>query len=166
MTINVETGTGSATSESYASVSDSLTYHTNRGNATWATITTTQQEQALRRATDYLEQVYSQAWQGYRINSTQALSFPRYGVLTNGYVLASNAIPTLLINATCELALKAAQGELLSDLERGVIREKVGVLEIEYDKYSPQSKRYTAIDAMLRPLLANQSSITAALLRA
>lgn len=165
MTINVETGTGSATSESYASVSDSLTYHANRGNATWATITTTQQEQALRRATDYLEQVYSQAWQGLRINSTQSLSFPRHSVVINGYVTSSSAIPQLLINATCELALKAAQGELLSDLERGVVREKVGVLEVEYDRYSPEYTRYTSIENMIKPLLANQSSISVGLNR-
>lgn len=166
MSLNVENGSGSATSESYASVAYALTYHANLGNASWAALTTAQQEVALRKATNYIEQQYSQAWQGYRINSTQALSFPRVGVILNCYTLVSSTIPTLLINAICELALKSVSDDLSPDLERGVLREKVGVLEVEYDRLSPQYKRFTAIDNMLRPLLSNQSSVTAALLRA
>jgi hypothetical protein len=166
MALIIETGTGGSTSQSYATVAYALSYHEARGNNTWATITTLQQEQALIRACDYIEQVYGQTWQGFRVNSTQALSFPRSSVFIHGYLKASDEIPTILINAQCEMALKAAQGELLPDLERGVTREKVGSLEVEYDRYSPQSKRYLVIDNLLKPLMTNQSSATAALLRA
>lgn len=165
MTLIVETGSGASNSESYASVADSLTYHANRGNSSWSTLTTAQQEQALRRATDYIEQVYSQAWQGYRVNETQALSFPRTQVYLNGYLIGSTVVPQLLINATCELALKAASGELADDLERGVVREKVGVIEVEYDKYSPERKRYVAVENIIKPLLANQSIVSVWLVR-
>lgn len=50
MTIEVETGSGSATSESYASTSDVDTYQSNRGVTLWATLSTAEKEQALRRA--------------------------------------------------------------------------------------------------------------------
>lgn len=166
MALIVETGSGSSDSESYASVSDALTYHANRGNATWATIPTTQQEQALRRATDFLEQRYNLAWQGYRSSSTQALAWPRNSVMVNGYVIGSALIPQILINATCEVALKAAAGELDADLERGVLREKVGALEVEYDKNSPERKRYVAVENILKPLFANSSSLYVGLNRA
>lgn len=166
MSLIVETGAGSTTSESYASVANSLSYHDARGNATWSTITTAQQEQALRRATDYIEQVYSQQWQGTRITNTQALSFPRNAVYFNGFVISGTTIPQLLINATCELALKAASGDLSPDMERAVSSEKVGVLEVQYEQYSSQIKRFTSIDNMLRPLLQRSSNATVGIIRA
>ena len=151
MTLVVETGTGGASSESLCGVADSLTYHAARGNNTWATITTAQQEQALRRATDYMEAVYSQRWAGTRTTSTQALSWPRYNVFVNGYVTSSSAVPKPVIAACAELALRAAAGELLSDSTQQKTRTKVDVIEVEFDKYSPASTQYLAITAMLQP---------------
>lgn len=159
MSIVTETGTGSASSESFCSVADSLAYHAARGNTTWATITTTQQEQALRRATDYMEAVYSQRWAGTRTTSVQALSWPRYNVFINGYVMLSSSIPRAIINACSELALRAAGGELLSDSTQQKTRTKVDVLEVEFDKYSPQSTQYLAITAMLAPYFELASGI-------
>lgn len=166
MTLIVETGTGSATSESYCSVADATTYHANRGTSTWALLTTAQMEEALRRATDFIEQVYGQAWQGITVNSTQALSFPRSGVYVNGYALPSDSIHKSLVNATAEMALRAAAGELMSDLDQGVLSEKIDVLEVTYDKYSSRHKVYSAVASMLKPLLKNTSSISASLVRA
>jgi len=162
MSLIVETGTGAIDSESYISVADSIIYHNNRGNATWSTITTAQQEQALRRATDYIEQVYRLKWQGRRVTELQALSFPRYEVLrADGYYYYDyDIVPNEVKSACAEMALKAAQGELAPDLTQGVVREKVDVLEIEYDKYSPQFARYRAIDNLLAPLLTMGSSGT------
>lgn len=172
MSLNVETGTGSATSESYISVTDASTYHANRGNSTWALLTTAQMEEALRRATDYIEQTYRMRWLGYRVTITQALSWPRDEVqrldltLLNQYsYYENNVVPPEVKNACAELALKAASGELLPDLGQGVVREKVDVLEVEYDKYSPQSPRYTAIDRLLAPFLSG-SSVSRTVVRA
>jgi len=160
MTIIVEDGTVVAGAESYLSVADSLTYHAARGNNTWATITTTQQEQALRRATDYMLEVYRTRWAGYRFTSTQSLDWPRSYVpipdAVSGYgsfeaMVAPNIVPTEVKNACAELALKAAAGELFSDQTQGVVREQIGPIAVEYDKFSPQRTRYVAIEAMLRP---------------
>lgn len=153
MALNVETGSGASNSESYCSVSYADTYWSNRGCAPWATLTTAQKEEALRRATDYIEQVYGQSFQGYRINSTQALSFPRTGVVVYGYDLSSSTIPEILIKANAELAYKAAQGNLSPDLTQTVVREKVDVLEVEYSKGSSAIVKYRAIDNLLSPLL-------------
>jgi hypothetical protein len=165
MALIVETGTGSATGESFCSVSDALAYHAARGNATWATITTTQQEQALRRATDYMEAVYSQKWAGTRTTSVQALSWPRYNVFVNGFVTLSSSIPRAVINACSELALRAAAGELLSDSTQQKTRTKVDVLEVEFDKYSPQSKQYLAITALLAPYFESGSGVEVKVVR-
>ena len=165
MSLVVETGTGSATGESFCSVSDALAYHAARGNTTWATITTTQQEQALRRATDYMEAVYSQRWAGTRTTSVQALSWPRYNVFVNGFVTLSSSIPRAVINACSELALRAAAGELLSDSTQQKTRTKVDVLEVEFDKYSPQSTQYLAITALLAPYFESGSGVEVKVVR-
>lgn len=160
MAIIVETGAGLSTAESYISVAEVDSYHSLRGNTTWATITTAEKEQALRRASDYLIQVYYGLWLGYRKVDTQALDFPRTSVpITDGYsYYPDSAIPQLLKNAQAELAWKAAQGDLNPDLTQRVIREKIDVLEVEYDSTSPQYVRYRSIDNLLSSLLQSNNS--------
>lgn len=159
MALIVEDGTGMANAESYISVSDADTYHSNLGNATWATLTTTVKEQLLRKATNYMVQVYRLAWAGIRKNDTQSLDFPRYLVpkYDNGAMYSyydENSVPKEVQDACCEFALKANSATLAPDLERLTKREKVGVLEVEYDnnKGLPYIQ-YRAIDNLLSPLL-------------
>jgi hypothetical protein len=165
VTIIVETGAGLSNSETYISVADSLTYHAARGNNTWATITTAQHEQALRRATDYMVQVYRNRWKGVRMLSTQALDWPRAYVYLEPVITGANLefpnlvaddiVPAEVARACADLALKAAAGELYSDQSQGVVREKIGPIEVEYDRFSPRAVKYSAIDALLRPFLAS-----------
>jgi hypothetical protein len=165
MTIEVEDGTGKANAECFASVTYCDAYHDARGNTTWATLTTQEKEEALRRSTDYMEQAYGMRYKGLKKTTTQALSWPR------SYVDRENAweyfgevyypddtVPVEVKRANAELAWRAAAGELLPDLSQGVKREKVDVLEVEYDNYSPQSPRYKAIDMMLKPFLMYSST--------
>ena len=46
----------------------------------------------------------------------------------------------------------------MQDLTQGVIREKVDVIEVEYDKFSPQQTRYEQIDAMLSVFFKQQGN--------
>jgi hypothetical protein len=77
----------------------------------------------------------------------------------------SDIVPADIANACADLALKAASGDLNADLTRGVVRKKVGPLETEYDRYSPQSVRYPAITMALAPYLKGSSAM-ATLVRA
>ncbi len=154
MSLEVELGTGSATAESFISVADASTYHTARGNAAWAALASdTVREQCLRKATDYMEQVYRSRWQGWRKTEDQALCWPRYDVIVEGYLVDSDSVPEIVKRACAELALKASAADLAPDLTQGVVREQVGPIAVEYDKNSPQATRYKAIDAMLAPFL-------------
>ena len=165
MAIIVEDGSGLSNSETYISVADSLTYHAARGNAAWAALTTAQQEQALRRAADYMVQVYRLRWKGVRMLSTQALDWPRAYVYLEPVITGANLefpnlvaddiVPAEVARACADLALKAAAGELYSDQSQGVVREKIGPIEVEYDRFSPRAVKYSAIDALLRPFLAS-----------
>lgn len=160
MALITEDGTGLSNAESYCAVVDASAYHAARGNAAWAALASdTVREQYLRRATDYMEQVYRSRWLGYRNTTTQALSWPRSQVpFPDGGVYAyyaNDAVPTEVKNACAELALKAAAGELAPDIEQRVKREKVDVLEVEYAETGPQYAQYRAIDNLLAPLLSS-----------
>lgn len=160
MPLIVEDGSGRADSESYISVAAADTRHANLGNTNWTTLTTVEKEQALRRAALYMEQAYRDRWQGYRQTTTQALSWPRNSVVVDGFVtIDSDVVPAEVANACADLAFKAAAGDLNADLVRGVVRKKVGPLETEYDRNSPQSVRYRAIDMALAPFLKGSSAM-------
>lgn len=155
MSLIVEDGSIVTGAESYITVAEASTYHSNRGNAAWAALTSDAvREQCLRKATDYMEQAYRSRWQGYRTGETQALSWPRYDVTVEGYDVDSDVVPAAVKNACAELALKAATAELLADQSQAVLSEKVGEIEVAYDKASPQRTRYPAIEAMLALYLA------------
>lgn len=171
MTLVVEDGTVVAGAESYISVADASTYHAGRGNIAWAAIATDAlREQALRRATDFMIQRYRQVWKGSRMDQSQVLDWPRgyvylqpfikgalYPYGTFPYMVPNNIVPDLVKRACAELALRTAvSGDLLADLSQGVVSESVGPIKTEYDRYSPQSKRYPAIDTMLAEFLTTR----------
>ncbi len=166
MTIIVEDGTGLANAESYVSVVDANTYHSKIGNDAWADLDTSVKEQLLRKATDYMVAQYRLQYAGYRRYSTQSLDWPRLYVPLIDSLSANvfpqyvdfDIVPATVKNACAELALKAYTAILMQDLTQGVIREKVDVIEVEYDKFSPQQTRYEQIDAMLSIFFKQQGN--------
>lgn len=165
MTLIVEDGTGLATAESFASVAYADARMTALGMTNWAGLSTTEKEQALRRATTYMEQAYRPRWKGTRLMRDQALSWPRYGVRADGWDVPSTAVPIDVANTCADLALKAAAGDLNADLTRAIIREKVGPLETEYSATSPDSVRYRSADMALASYLKGGGAM-ASLVRA
>jgi hypothetical protein len=159
MALVVEDGTGLANAESYVSVAAASTRQAVLGNTNWATLITAEMEEALRRATVHMTQAYRTRWTGMRINSAQALDWPRYGVVVDGYSVASDSVPADIANACADLAFKAASGDLAPDIERAIIRERVGPLETEYSAHGTQVTRYRAIDLALAPYLTGSSAM-------
>ena len=167
MALIVEDGTIVAGAESYVTVAAATTYHSARGNSAWALLTNAQMEESLRRATDYMLQMFRQSWKGYRKSVSQALDWPRSFVYLEPYVvgavgpypylLADNVVPAEVKNACSELALKASAGALSPDLARAKLSVTVGEIAVTYDPNSPESKRYRSIDAMLRPYIDGSS---------
>lgn len=164
MSLIIETGAIVTGAESYVSVADCDTYHTNNGNALW-TGTTAVKEAALRKAARYLDCYYRPRWKGYRVQfSIQSLEWPRYEVEVPGGGVAgfgdfanwlpSDQIPQRLKDAQCELALRALSGDLAVDGASNIIREKVDVLETEYAKGTVKGqKQYQIIDQLLSDYL-------------
>lgn len=165
MSLIVETGTGSATAESYISVVDADAYFLARNNAAWAALSTADKEAALRKATDYMTATYRSRWQGARVYPSQALDWPRADVIIEDVGVLITVVPEMVKRACAELALKAATAELNPDLTQGVLQETVGPISVTYDKASPQRTRYAAIDAMLQPYLSSGGGVSMKLVR-
>jgi hypothetical protein len=111
MSINFvqETGTGSSTSTSYASVAQYKQYWLDRG--TLITDPDDSIKAYLNQATEYIDSKY--VFMGEVINLEQSLSFPRVGVMTkNRVIVDSDTVPKEVINATCYLGAEAKKNNL------------------------------------------------------
>ncbi len=159
MALTVEDGTIVSGAESYCTLAFANTYHAARGNAlTWTEYTDEDREDALRKATDYMLQKYTERWAGYRKSSSQVLDWPRSYVPINDLVareyISDSIVPDEVKRACASLALRALTTDLLADEEQRVVREKVDVIETEYSEHASQRKKYPEIDLMLRRYLA------------
>lgn len=166
MALVVETGACDPAAESYCSVDAADSYHAKLGNTAWAALTIEAKEIALRKATNFMLQRYREKWDGYRRTVAQALDWPRtevrrrdapttYGSV-RGFMLTYYSIyevPAIVIQACAELALRSVTQELLPDLTRKVQSESVAGLSVVYAQDSSQLVKFTAIDALLNPVL-------------
>lgn len=175
MSLIVEDGTVVAGAESYASVAAANVYHGNRGNVAWGALASdTVREQSLRKATDYMIEMYRPRWKGFRKMGTQTLDWPRSfvylepfvrGVVgTYPFLVPDTIVPVEIINVCCELALKSSVAELSPDLGRKVVSVTVGPISTTYDKNSRESVAYRAQDLLLAPYLKG-SAFSAQVLR-
>lgn len=135
MALTVEDGTNVAGADAYSSVADcsawAIKYY---GHA--LTGSPDDKEAAIRRAVAYLDGL---KWKGTRTHGRgQSLAWPRGGVTDcEGLTIASDEIPDELIFAQHVLARIEFQspGALSPSLNLGAVvkREKVDVIEVEYD---------------------------------
>ena len=155
-TITVEDGTGKTDSTSYVSVADFESFVSERG------FTLTEENgdssQVLVRAMDYLE---SLPFKGTRISRDQALQWPRYDVYIDGESVLSDEIPDELVKAQNIIAYQIDQGnDPQKIIERATKREKVDVLEIEYQDNAAEHDIITPIvDAVAKLLRAGASPL-------
>ena len=169
MALITEDGTGKSNAESYISVADADTYHSNRGNAAWAALDTATKESCLRKATDYMIGTYRSKWLGRRVLITQSLDWPRVGVILEDFgnvqfgaygffQVSYQIVPTEVKNACAELALKAFSAELLADQKQKIIEKTVGPIKVKYDPYAGQAVIYAQVHAILRVYLASRGN--------
>lgn len=117
MAFTVEDGTGLDNANSYVTLAYVNEYHADRGNDLWAG-TDVKKQQAIIRATDYVEKRFSTMFKGVKQSRSQALSWPRFNAVDNSGHLFSEEdnIPRKLKMAIAEYALRALkQGELSPD---------------------------------------------------
>ena len=168
-TLVVEDGTQVASANSYISRVNAALYHAGLAATAWAALTAGAQEAALRKATVYMEEAYRLRWAGYRVSTTQVLSWPRANVpIEDGpwwNFVSLTTVPQEVKDAQCVLALAASTADLAPDLTQQVLSKMVGPINITYDRTSPEHKRFRAVDMLLRIYLVG-SAMSAQLVRA
>lgn len=155
MTIIIETGAGLPGTESYASVAAADARCASLGLTAWAALAEVDKEIALRKAMVFMA-TYRTRWAGRRVDQRQALDWPRYNVVVDGFIVPSTTVPAEVVNACIDLAARAGSGEdLLPDLDTGsnaIKRDKVGPIDTEYFQNTTDAReRFVAVDALLAP---------------
>lgn len=154
MALVVEDGTGLSNAESYATVNEILTYLAKVYGAgtPFSTASLEQQEQAARRATQYLQAAYGARFAGTPQRVGQRLSFPVYGGTS------PELVPTAVKEAQAEAANRAITASLMGDFTPGgaVLEEEVEVgpvrRKVRFAGPTDPLPAYPLIEGLLAPL--------------
>lgn len=157
----VENGTGLENADSYVSVEFADNYFLARGISEWADFDDKTKENALVRATDYIDNIFQ--WYGQKSNNAQTLRFPRKNLFDyEGNKI--DGIPNCLKQAVCDAAILSSGGTELfqtSEANGDVVSEKIGELSFTYSKKSNNvvacSSLYDSINTKLRGLFKDTS---------
>lgn len=163
----IEDGTGLAGAQAYVSAADVLMYAVARGKSF---TDDTQGESAIVRATTWLDAAYK--WPGNRTHGrSQSLQWPRTGAIdADDYVIADNEIPSELVAASCEAAIREylTPGFLTPDVVPGKVVQSArvdGAVSVTYavrkgDDVSGQIPVITAIDGILKTLIGGKPAVS------
>lgn len=158
----LNTTPASPTADSYTDT-DQFKAHCEAVGHDVAELTDSDIEQALRRATAYLDGVYGSRFIGEATTFEQSLEWPRKRAKFRGKFFPDNEIPAKLVAATCEAAfITAGDAAALTagfNTETQIVREKVGELEMQYSDKATLSldkslPKYSVIENLLFGLIA------------
>ena len=122
-------------------VTDATSYNTDVELAAYAaargyTLPATEAERDILqiKAMDFIN-ANENCMQGFRVAEEQELSFPRNGVVVNGFLIASDQIPKTLKQAQNEASILVQTVALLTGTSvQNIQSEKLDVLEVSYFK--------------------------------
>lgn len=175
MAITIVATVGSASANSFVTEAEQIAYMATRLNASsWTTLTgatcTETEKAAMVEATRELS---AMRWLGARVDSTQALSWPRAWVHNPDSPTAAwdyystTAIPQRIKDATMELAfqfLKAGTTDIAAvDGNAGVIEKTVDVITTRWAEWArPQGfgARFPSVQRFILPLLERSGTST------
>lgn len=148
---------------SYITEAELATYALDRG----ITIAQADTKPLIIKALDYIE---SRKYIGYKTAQSQPLQFPRIlcgSIYSRPYPLNqfssntftsceydSETVPNEIKTAQCIAAILVGQGQELQPIvSQAVKREKVDVIEVEYQDNTTGTTQFTALSDILRPFL-------------
>jgi hypothetical protein len=121
------------------------------------TVSTPNAAIALTKAMDYME---TKQYKGYKTNDEQVLDWPRQYVYVDNVLLDSATVPSGIVKAQHVIALSIANGyDPLATIERAVKREKVDVLEVEYQPNASAIPILRSINAALSDYVASATNV-------
>lgn len=170
MALIVEDGSIVTNADSYISVDNATTFINDYlggeyedNAAAFLGLSSSRQEQVLRKAAWYLDMRYRTRWKGYKRFQSQSLDWPRTDVQDeDDYDLPEDEIPRRLIRAQVEIACLIAGGiAIFENREHGglVQSEKVDVIAVSYFQSAPAQTLFEELEATLKGLLKNTRRI-------
>jgi hypothetical protein len=136
MPLVIEDGTSKDNAESFVTVTELNAFATARGVVLPAEEPAV--EILLRKAADFLRY---QSFSGRKTSRTQALPFPRSGVIIDDEAIPDDEIPVDIKNAQCQAAIDASTQDLLPTVSgRDIIKEEIDVIKTEYAAEGKGSK--------------------------
>jgi len=121
------------------------------------TVTTPNASIYLTKAFDFME---AQCWKGQKTDYTQTNDWPRNGVYVDYVLLDSATVPVGIVKAQHVVALSIANGfDPLATVERAVKREKVDVLEVEYQPNASNAPIARSINAALADYIESSTAV-------
>lgn len=142
MALVIEDGSIVAGAESFATAAELVTYAANFGRTIPADAAA--QEALLRRAA---LQMSAMNWKGGLVSELQALSWPRYDVYRENWIVPSDSIPAQIKAGQMALATEVYADDLAPpELKKGpVVRNRVeGAVDVQYGQASTQVSRPAA----------------------
>jgi hypothetical protein len=126
--------------DAYDTLANIDLYWSDRGNTAWAALTDANKEIYIRKATDWLDRQYY--WRGVRATQTQRLGWPRTDAYDDDDYLFSATETPFQVKEACAIIADIyrdgtidMEGIITSDV-RSLRRQKVDVIEVEYDPNS------------------------------
>ena len=123
--------------DSYDTLDNVNAYWLKRGNTLWAALTDDEKEVNIVKATDWLERNFS--WRGTRATAEQRLGWPRLDAYDDDdFQIGATDAPWQVKEATAIMADIYRDGTydlngILTSNARSLKRQKVDVIEVEYD---------------------------------
>ena len=143
---------GGSTSNSYATLVEADAYHDTRlHNTAWTSASDATKEAALIWATRTLDK--NMCWNGQIASDTQALDWPRYGmVYKSGYFVDSDIVPQEVKDAESELAFLLIEDDrtTAADPNCGVQEAKAGPLSVKFDKNDRESSLSSSVMVLIQ----------------
>lgn len=151
MTLVVEDGTGVSNANAYAAIATVDAYATARALTAW-TGADAVKEAAIKEATVYLDTSY--AWKGAIESETQALAWPREGVVDREGREVTG-LPQRVIDACCELAVMKITAALVTSRSEAEVQSMTaGSVSITYARGNrvSEGERFAWVDRLLTGL--------------
>ena len=157
----VETGTGSATANTYISQADATTYHAKHLYATdWTAASTGDKDIDLMMATRIIDDSFE--FDGRKIGDTQALEWPRFDIKDRSdFLIPSTTIPAALKNAVAEYGRWLLGADRTAETgDRGFKSMKVGSLSLTPDPGDRTAIIPKIVADMLEPFATNRGGLS------
>lgn len=150
----VEDGTGKSTATAYITVAEFKQYWENRGRTFTQNDATIQSW--INQATEYIDGSFQ--FKGCQVLDTQALRFPRYGVIKfNGIIIDSDIVPVQIKNSTAFIACQVGDSINLNSLQTNIRSETYGPVSKSYS--GSESISFDYIKKQLQELIVSGNKI-------